>query len=176
MAPHRAWRFFKFSTKNLLIAGAVALAVMIAPAIYFLFAIGLFDRPTKDAAMIRTFTDHRRTFDRLVAVAQADPLLGDSLYDLTSPAGLRAYRAAVDSLHFLAVEPRGSGRSPPFYLVVSWWGFAGVAVGSKCYVFSRTPLGPLAPSLDNPEALSLSDSGYVYRYIAPNWYLSFDQR
>jgi hypothetical protein len=44
----------------------------------------------------------------------------------------------------------------------------------KGYMFSRTVPGRLDSSLDDPRTLVRGPSGDVYRAIAPNWYLFYD--
>jgi hypothetical protein len=161
--------------KVLLVCCGVTLALAIACIVCLAFALGFFDFPPSDAKMIRNFTTHRSTFDRLIAMSDTDaqfPYIPPTLNPAVSLPRVRwqAYRSAFDTLRLHeGLARRTSGDTVTVELTVWDEGFAGIGM-DKSYVFSRTPLSPLVPSLNSPNTLPSND---VYRAIAPNWYLHY---
>jgi hypothetical protein len=176
MAP--SWLDFTNWVKVLLVFCGVMLALAIGLALFVAVTLGLFDFPPKDAKMIRTFTAHRTTFDRLVAMSDTDARYyrTGTFSPLRSvpPARRHVYLAALDTLHVAwGLEQRGSGDAATVTLTAWGEGFAGMG-SEKGYVFSPTPPSALYSSLDNVRLLVPDANGYVYRAIAPNWYLFYD--
>jgi hypothetical protein len=148
--------------------------------LFIAVSLGVFDFRPKDAKMIRVFTMHQATFDRLVAMSDADArskrfaptFYPDSLY--LPPVRLQAYRAALDSLHLTEGLYRLTSGDTVTVTFTAWGeGWAGMA-SEKGYLFSRTVPGRLASSLDDPRTLDRGLYGDAYRAIAPNWYLFYD--
>jgi len=137
-----------------------------------------------DAALMRTFSDRRDTFEQIVRMAAEDKHLVRVASDFTwlvndvswprKNVGLTAERwQKYRDLFREAGVPDG-------YLRVGEGGIellastSGLVTGgsAKGYVYSTAPLEPLFPTLDGPPTLHSNQPGY--RHLDGPWYLFYE--
>jgi hypothetical protein len=164
---------------------SIALAVLVVVVVCDLS--GVLDYHTSDRVLIDNFRAHQQDFERLVAMAIEDDLIG--LYDnsvmlndykLWPANGSDRFswqrwfeydalfkRLGTTAQHMLTKES-GVVHVPASIIATEPDGNLENRISEKGYAFSRTPLPSLEDSLDE---MGIEDLGTRYKRIDEHWYL-----